>query len=153
MSDELRVGRQWAAKACNDLLDADNNLASTMVPTDTVCFHCQQSAEKMLKAFLSALGIPPPRTHILTILGDQIAVTHPSIARVGDDLVILTPYAVAARYPDDPSSTPTLDDAHEARLCAANVMNWIRNERPELLDAGDPVVLRILAINASYEMQ
>ena len=39
MSDDLRVGRQWVAKACNDLLDADNNLASEMVTTDTVCLH------------------------------------------------------------------------------------------------------------------
>ena len=149
MSDELRVGRQWVAKACNDLLDADNNLAAEMVPTDTVCFHCQQAAEKLLKAVLAALGTPPPRTHVLTILGEQIAAVHPSVEDVGDALVILTPYAVAARYPDDPSSMPTLEDACEARLCAAHVMDWVSKEHPELIDVLAPVVLKILAGNDS----
>ena len=42
----------WIEKAKNDLLNADNNLASDKIPFDTVCFHCQQAAEKLLKAFL-----------------------------------------------------------------------------------------------------
>lgn len=50
MCAEAEVARQWIAKARNDLLNADNNLASKHVPTDTVCFHCQQAAEKLLKA-------------------------------------------------------------------------------------------------------
>lgn len=42
----------WLRKADNDLLNAENNLAATRAPWDTVCFHAQQAAEKVLKAFL-----------------------------------------------------------------------------------------------------
>jgi HEPN domain-containing protein len=50
MSEELELARQWMTKAANDLLNADNNLNAETIPLDTVCFHCQQAAEKLLKA-------------------------------------------------------------------------------------------------------
>jgi HEPN domain-containing protein len=52
MERGLEQARQWVRKADNDLLDADNNLRSERIPFDTVCFHCQQAAEKCLKAAL-----------------------------------------------------------------------------------------------------
>jgi len=42
--------KEWIHKAENDLLDAENNLRCPQIPTDTVCFHCQQVAEKYLKS-------------------------------------------------------------------------------------------------------
>jgi hypothetical protein len=45
MNAEMDLARQWLAKAENDLLNADNNLKSEIIPYDTVCFHCQQAAE------------------------------------------------------------------------------------------------------------
>ena len=79
MSAELEVARRWAVKAENDLLNADNNLDAARVPWDTVCFHCQQAAERLLKAALAARGVPPPRTHVLTLLLDQTAALIPSV--------------------------------------------------------------------------
>lgn len=133
MRDELRIARQWVAKARNDLLDADNNLASAHIPADTVCFHCQQAAEKLLKAVLAAQGVPPPRTHVLMMLADQLAATFRTIERLGDELAILTPYAVAARYPDDDFDMPTIEDAREARQCADKVLAWVQEECPDLM--------------------
>ena len=60
MSEEIELARQWVAKAANDLLSADNNLKAEKSPADVVCFHCQQAAEKLLKAFLVAGGHPAP---------------------------------------------------------------------------------------------
>ncbi len=136
MRDELRIARQWVAKARNDLLDADNNLAAAHIPTDTVCFHCQQSAEKLLKAALVAQGVPPPKTHVLMMLADQLVATLPTIERLGDELAILTPYAVAARYPDDDFDMPGIEDAREARQCADKVLEWLREECPDLMTEG-----------------
>jgi HEPN domain-containing protein len=133
MSAEVEIARQWVAKARNDLLDADNNLASANIPTDMVCFHCQQAAEKLLKAALAAQGVPPPRTHVLTLLADQLSTLFPTIEQLGDDLAILTPYSVAARYPDDDFIMPTIEDAREARLCADKVFVWLRQECPDLV--------------------
>lgn len=36
MNAEMDLARQWLAKAQNDLLNADNNLAAEIVPYDTV---------------------------------------------------------------------------------------------------------------------
>lgn len=46
----------WVAKADSDLLCIANNLNHPQVPWDAVCFHAQQAAEKMLKAFWQAAG-------------------------------------------------------------------------------------------------
>lgn len=138
MRAEIVVARQWVAKARNDLLDADNNLASKRIPTDTVCFHCQQAAEKLLKAALCARGTPPPRTHVLTLLGDLLAEALPSVKNLDDALAILTPYAVAARYPDDDyGEPPSVEDAKEARRCAEEVFSWLRREFPTLTAEDD----------------
>ena len=60
MREEIELARQWLTKADNDLLNADNNLASENIPFDTVCFHCQQAAEKFLKAYsISDDGFSP----------------------------------------------------------------------------------------------
>lgn len=132
MSAELDIARQWVAKARSDLLDADNNLAAQHIPADTICFHCQQAAEKLLKAVLAANGIPPPRTHILLVLSDAIAPILPSVSTLRESLVILTPYAVSARYPDDNADLPSLEDAREARQGAAGVASWLKKELPAL---------------------
>lgn len=132
MRAELEIALQWVAKARNDLLDADNNLESAHVPTDTVCFHCQQAAEKLLKAVLAAQGVPPPRTHVLMLLADQLAASFPTLEQLSDDLSILTPYAVSARYPDDDFDMPTIEDAREARQCAKRVLTWVQTAYPDL---------------------
>jgi len=51
MDRRSEYARQWIEKARSDLLNADNNLAASRVPYDTVCFHCQQAAEKLMKGF------------------------------------------------------------------------------------------------------
>ena len=55
----------WIAKADSDFLNIENNLTVARVPWDTVCFHAQQAAEKLLKAFLVYHGHPLLRTHDL----------------------------------------------------------------------------------------
>ena len=76
MSEEMEIAKQWLGKARNDLLNADNNLKAQDVPYDTVCFHCQQAAEKLLKAYLAANGTSPPVTHdLLLILEKALALS------------------------------------------------------------------------------
>jgi HEPN domain-containing protein len=41
------------------------------------CFHCQQAAEKYLKALLVERSRPVPRTHILADLVDLLLPTTP----------------------------------------------------------------------------
>ena len=131
MSDELRIARQWLAKAMNDLLNADNNLAASEVPFDTVCFHCQQAAEKLLKAYLVANGQPAPRTHDLFLLLEQVLSLNAAAEQLREALSILAPYAVEIRYPDD-WFMPAEEDAKEARGAARQVVNWLQTARADI---------------------
>lgn len=132
MSEEINVAKQWAQKAKNDLLNADNNLQSQQIPTDTVCFHCQQAAEKLLKAFLTAHNHVPPHTHDLLLLLSKILPIKPEAENLRDPLAILIPFAVEIRYPDD-GFMPSIDDAKEAREAASRIVEWISSNLPAVL--------------------
>jgi HEPN domain-containing protein len=119
------------AKAANDLLSADNNLKAEKSPSDVVCFHCQQAAEKLLKAFLVAGGHPPPRTHDLLRLLEEVLASNPPAEVLREHLALLMPYAVEIRYPDE-WFEPSTDDAREARLAADRVSDWVRTSLPTL---------------------
>jgi HEPN domain-containing protein len=92
--------RAWVVKAESDLLNITNNLAAANVPWDTVCFHAQQAAEKLLKAFLAWKERDLLRTHDLVALLAQCVTLDPSLAELENDCRKLTYYAVGSRYPD-----------------------------------------------------
>lgn len=131
MCENLELARQWVAKAENDLLNADNNLNAEHIPFDTVCFHCQQAAEKFLKAYLVANGQTPPFTHDLLLLLERVLPLSSEADDLRDTLALLMPYAVEIRYPDDGFS-PSVEDANEAREAAEQVMEWLDTTLPEL---------------------
>ena len=131
MCAETELARQWLAKAQNDLLNADNNLNAEQIPLDTVCFHCQQAAEKMLKAFLVGNGHPHPFTHDLLLLLQHVLPIHANAEQLRAALSLLMPYAVEIRYPGD-EFTPTQEDAREARQAAEEVLTWLRAALPEI---------------------
>jgi len=125
MNADMDLARQWFRKAQNDLLNVDNNLKSEIIPYDTVCFHCQQAAEKILKAYLVAKGMPPRFTHDLLLLLEGILPCCADAETLRDDLASLMPYAVEVRYPDD-LSVLTHEEAVEARQAAEHVLEWFR---------------------------
>jgi len=129
MSEEIEIARQWLDKADNDLLNADNNLSSSRIPYDTVCLHCQQAVEKMLKAFLVANRIAYPISHDLLLILESILIVEPQAEKLRDFLVLLNPYAVEIRYPDE-YNMPSDKDAAEARNAAGKIRNWLKNTCP-----------------------
>jgi HEPN domain-containing protein len=66
---------------------------------DIVCFHCQQCAEKYLKALLEELGTAVPKTHDLDDLLGLLAPHHPVLRALRRGLKFLTDFAVDTRYP------------------------------------------------------
>ena len=131
MKEEVKLAKQWLGKADNDLLNVDNNLASEVIPFDTVCFHCQQAAEKMLKAYLIANERPYPVTHDLLLILEQVLSIDPNAQKLRDPLAVLMPYAVEVRYPDD-LYMPTRADAIEARKATEQVRDWLKAACPVL---------------------
>jgi HEPN domain-containing protein len=104
------------------------SLAASKVPFDVVCYNCQQTAEKHLKALLVFLDVQPSRTHdLLALLQDVRAYLKiPVPDEIENVCVVLNPYAVEIRYPDD-GSNPTLEDAREARQAAERLTQWVRS--------------------------
>jgi len=120
----------WIAKADHDFLNIQNNLNGPNVPWDTVCFHAQQAAEKLLKAFLVYHGQPFLRTHdLVAILAGCVAI-EPSLSALEDDCRRLTYYAVTARYPDD-LYEPAETDGREMLVAASRVRRAILVLLPE----------------------
>lgn len=72
-----------------------------------------------------AQGVQPPFTHDLLLLLEQTLPHCADAETLRDDLALLMPYAVAARYPGE-SIMPTHEDAREARQAAQNVLDWLK---------------------------
>ena len=87
-------------KADHDLRMAEIGLAHE-APLDTVAFHVQQTAEKMLKALLASRNVEYPRTHDVELLIDLAAPLCPELAAHREPLLGLSAYAVDMRYAAD----------------------------------------------------
>lgn len=123
--DKIEVVKAWFKKAENDLITAEHTMKISNPPTDTICFHAQQCAEKYLKGFLTFHEIDFPKTHSLedlVLLGKQ-AVT--SIESELKEVEILSSYGVEARYPGEIYYDIPVEDAKEAIEIAKKVKGCI----------------------------
>jgi HEPN domain-containing protein len=92
--------RDWIAKAENDYLAAVDLTRRRKLPLhDMVCFHCQQGAEKYLKASLEEAAIHFPKTHDLETLLTLLIASQPFIATLIPATQRLKPFGVLIRYP------------------------------------------------------
>lgn len=99
-ADDQQWLQRWLRKADGDLRAAEK-LAESPEFFSEVAFHCQQAAEKYLKACLAAKLEEPPRTHDLEKLLYLVAEFTDIIAEDERLATFLTPYAVLSRYPAD----------------------------------------------------
>jgi HEPN domain-containing protein len=98
----VEVVQEWLHKADKDFNTAKRLLGLKDPDTyDTVCFLCQQSVEKLMKALLLSYGKPFPKTHNLEDLGRLLAEVKPHWQVNMDDLLFLTRGAVEFRYPGE----------------------------------------------------
>ncbi len=127
MSDKTREYVQmWLDKANSDLQNAEIILAAQAVspPLDTVCFHCQQAAEKFIKAFLVFHGKQFPFSHNLADLVAICMQVDLAFAAIQRKAETLTPFAVEIRYPDD-FYIPTKQETEEAFAIAKEIKAFI----------------------------
>jgi len=127
--------RSWLAKAAQDLRSAQV-LGSAAEPLfDTAVYHCQQAAEKSVKAYLVSRGLTPERTHDVRKLTLEAMRYEPKFAPFLNVAASLTPYAWAFRYPDDGVNTfPTPEDFVEALRTAQSVYDFVCS----LIEPGAP---------------
>jgi HEPN domain-containing protein len=102
-----RQTKLWVRKAEDDFVGARTLEQSNPYLNDLICFHCQQSAEKYVKALVQELGIAVPRTHILEDLLLLLLPYDPTLKRLLRSLTSLTRFAVVFRYPGKIASKRT----------------------------------------------
>ena len=101
---------QWIAKAGEDFKVIEKLTEFEIVANSAVCFHCQQLAEKYLKAFLLAAGKNIQKTHNIEFLLIECSEIDADFSFI--DPKNLTDFGVDIRYPGDlyiPSNEETLE--------------------------------------------
>jgi len=94
--------KEWLEKAGRDYATARRELAAQETPNyDAVCFHAQQSIEKLMKALLIQRSVVPGKTHDLAYLHQLLTPVCPEWTWPLEDLRFLTRAAVAFRYPGE----------------------------------------------------
>jgi HEPN domain-containing protein len=110
---EVELLRSWLTKAAEDLASATVLAAAGPSCTGPALFHCQQAAEKAVKAYLAYCGTPFGKTHDVSSLLDLASDTTPAFELLRSEAAALTPYAVAYRYPNV-TSPPTTEQLTQA---------------------------------------
>ena len=109
---EIDIINEWLQIAYEDYDSAkylfDNKIP---MPLEIICYHCQQSAEKSLKAYLCANDIEVPKTHDVRLLCHQCSDLDESFSEFDDNCGELVVYATRTRYP----SRIEIDDTHAER--------------------------------------
>lgn len=125
-ADEVRA---WLRKALHDLQSAEWLLARPDPLSSAAGFHCQQAAEKVLKAYLTWRDEPFERTHSLVALVAMCLPFDASFDTLRTAATTLTPYAVALRYPGDLPEL-TEGEAREALRLAREVWDFVLGRLP-----------------------
>ncbi|MFM2174382.1 MAG: hypothetical protein RLZZ54_2309 [Cyanobacteriota bacterium] len=115
MAEPSALARQWVQKAEEDW-EAAQLLLGHPTQAASTCFHCQQCAEKLLKAALIETGYKVPKVHDLSLLSSLLSNQDPQWVWDSDVLEDLTSGAVASRYPGYAINS---EDAAEAVVQAA----------------------------------
>jgi len=121
--DEIR---QWLRKAAEDLRTAEVAIGAGLLAP--AAFHCQQAAEKALKAFLVARGQEFRKTHNLEEIGSACAQLEPALRPVAEEAATLTEYAWLFRYPGAPRELGSEEAAQalaKARLAYEEIIRRV----------------------------
>ena len=99
---EYELTNQWLKKANDDYTSAKILMEKVLPPQiEIVCYHCQQCAEKALKAFCVYKKAEVQRTHNLIVLCQQCIALDSGFSVLISDCARLTPYSVQTRYPNN----------------------------------------------------
>lgn len=126
----IQEARAWIAKAAQDLRVAEHELTVEPPFVEDVLFHCQQTAEKSLKAFLAWHDRPVRKTHDLVELGQACAEIDESLEPLLRRAAPLTEYAWKFRYPGG-EGEPAVEEARDALDLAREVHRSVLDRLPE----------------------
>lgn len=129
IKDDLRpeAAKLWFEKGKREYSSAVLNLKFGGF-TDTICFLCQQSAEKILKGFLVFNSIKFEKRHDLLYLLKLCKNKDKEFSELTDDCVRLTKYYIDTRYPVEPPVIYSRNEAEMAINSAERILEFIKKK-------------------------
>jgi HEPN domain-containing protein len=116
--EEIQYLKQWLVKAKEDKIAVEKLTETTVFAPSVVCFHCQQMAEKYLKAFLLYHGKEIMKTHDIEYLLAECGEIDPAFNVI--DPKNLSDFGVSIRYPDE-LYIPSDEETFEYKSIAFNI--------------------------------
>jgi len=117
---------EWIRYAESDFAVAMQGRKSKKILYATLCFHCQQTAEKALKAVLLYYEIKFPKTHYIDILLNSFKENEIDVPKLVLNSKVLSEYAVVSRYPGDAEEI-TSKEYKEALKISKNSLKWAKS--------------------------
>lgn len=121
--------QDWLEKAKNELRAAQAILGFYEdPPTDTVCYHCHQVAEKSLKAYTNFKIEKHIWIHDLILLLNECIKYDHDFEALRDRLENLNKYYIETKYPADIPLFFSIDEARKASADAEQVLNFVQGK-------------------------
>ncbi len=94
-------------------------------PLEIICYHCQQAAEKGIKALIVSFGAQGglPKRHDLSFLLNQIKNQVRIDEKYYEYADTLSPYGVSVRYPNELFLEE--ENAETAVMYAEEILQWV----------------------------
>ena len=118
--------RDWLKRARSNLERARVGKIKDEILYEDLCFDCQQSAEKAIKALLISIDKEFPPTHSIARLLEIVSETKTEIPEEIQKAIDLTDYAVKTRHPGE-SEPVTKEEYEEALTIAETIYHWVSN--------------------------
>lgn len=99
--DKKAEYQEWLKYANDDLETAFILSEQHKKSYNIICYHCQQTAEKQLKAFLVFKEITFEKTHDLLKLNKLCNTLDSSFSELKNECIALNPYSIITRYPSE----------------------------------------------------
>lgn len=114
---------EWLKRAKSNLERAKVGKIKDDILYEDLCFDCQQSVEKAIKALLISIDKEFPPIHSIARLLEIVSETGIEIPEEIQRAIDLTDYAVETRYPGEREPV-TKEEYEEALTIAEVVHNW-----------------------------
>ena len=134
MDTTRALTRKWVMKARRDLLSAKKLARGKDSYLDTAIYHCQQTAEKVIKGWLVYHDLSFEKTHDLRLLVTLASEVEPKFTSWFDVAEQVSPYATAYRYPGE-TLEPTENEYQKAYKAASEFYQFVCSLLPAEVSA------------------
>jgi len=118
----MQEHERWLQIVDKDLKSAKILLKSELF--STASYHCQQAAEKALKAYLVFKDQEIIKTHDLVKLAELCSQIDKTFEKLYDDAIYLNPLATKFRYPTE-FDIPSFEDAKVSIKKTQKIVNFV----------------------------